>query len=205
MMSGTAFVDQAMAASLATGDLASLSYGERFVGVILVVVSGAISTAVLPYFSQLVDARDWAPLRSLLRAYVKRIFLLTTGAVIPLVMFSETLIRFVLERGMFSGGDTALVGRIQAVYALQIPFYVCGIMFVRLISSLKANHILVIGSLGNLAVNIVLNLIFMQIWGVTGIALSTVCVYLFSCVYIMIMAYRTLGRCATEKSPAGVS
>ena len=192
LMSGTTFVDQAMAASLAAGDLASLSYGGRFVGVILLVISGAIATAVLPYFSRLVDARDWMALRSLLRVYVARIFLLTTGAAVLLIIFSEPLIGFVLERGMFSGGDTVLVGRIQAVYALQIPFYVCGMMFVRLISSLKANHILVIGSLGNLTVNIVLNLIFMQIWGVTGIALSTVCVYLFSCVYIMIMAYRKL-------------
>ena len=192
LMSGTTFVDQAMAASLAAGDLASLSYGGRFVGVFLLVVSGAIATAVLPYFSRLVDTRDWTALRSLLRVYVTRIFLLTTGATILLIIFSETLIGFALERGMFSGGDTVLVGRIQAVYALQIPFYVCGIMFVRLISSLKTNQVLVIGSFANLVVNIVLNHVFMQIWGVTGIALSTVCVYLFSCVYIMIMAYRKL-------------
>ena len=194
LMSGTTFVDQAMAASLAAGDLASLSYGGRFVGVILLVISGAIATAALPYFSRLVDARDWVALRSLLRVYVQRIFLLTTGAAILLIIFSETLIGFVLERGMFSGTDTALVGRIQAVYALQIPFYVCGIMFVRLISALKANQIIVIASIGNLIINIVLNHIFMQIWGVTGIAVSTACVYLFSCSFTMVMAYRKMYR-----------
>ena len=192
LMSGTKFVDEAMAASLAAGGLASLSYGGRFVNVILLVMSGAIATAALPYFSRLVDARDWTALRSLLRVYITRILLLTTGIALLLVIFSKTLIGFVLERGMFSGGDTVLVGRIQAVYALQIPFYVGGIMFVRLISSLKANQVLVIGALANLIINIALNRIFMQIWGVTGIALSTVCVYLFSCSFIMIMAYRKL-------------
>ena len=69
LMSGTAFVDQAMAASLPAGDLASLSYGARFVNVILLVIAGAIATAVLPYFSRLVDARDWASLRLNRRAW----------------------------------------------------------------------------------------------------------------------------------------
>ena len=65
-------------------------------------------------------------------------------------------------------------------------------MLVRVISSLKANHVLVIGSFANLIINICLNYIFMQIWGVTGVALSTVCVYLFATAYIMIMVYRIL-------------
>ena len=55
LMSGTAFVDEAMAASLSAGSLASLSYGGRFVNVILQVLSGAIATAVLPFFSKLVE------------------------------------------------------------------------------------------------------------------------------------------------------
>ena len=202
LMSGTAFVDEAMAASLSTGSLASLSYGGRFVNVILQVVSGAIATAVLPFFSRLVDEHNWIALRLLLRVYIARILIATAGITLLLVVFSETLIGIVLQRGVFGHGDTVLVGRIQAVYALQIPFYVCGIMFVRVISALKANHVLVIGSFANLVINVCLNYIFMQIWGVTGVALSTVCVYLFSFAYIMIMVYRILHNCqrATPKA-----
>ena len=192
LMSGTAFVDEAMAASLSAGSLASLSYGGRFVNVILQVLSGAIATAVLPFFSKLVDERNWSALRSLLRVYIARILVVTAGITLLLVVSSETLIGLVLQRGVFGHGDTVLVGRIQAVYALQIPFYVCGIMLVRVISSLKANHVLVIGSFANLVINICLNYLFMQIWGVTGVALSTVCVYLFSIAYIVIMVYRIL-------------
>ena len=63
---------------------------------------------------------------------------------------------------------------------------------------MKVNQVLAIGSLANLIVNIVLNHLFMRRWGVTGIAvalqiaLSTACVYLFSCAFIMTMAYRRL-------------
>ena len=194
MMSATTVVDRAMAASLPAGSVASLGYGERFVSVILQVVSGAIATAVLPFFSKLSNDRNWTELRSVLRVYSKWILLATTVVALTLMLLSETLIGFVLERGAFSGGDTVLVGRIQAVYALQIPFYVCGMIFVRVISSLKANQILLVGSFLNLTINIALNYLFMSIWGVVGIALSTACVYLFSCAFVMSMGYRMLRR-----------
>ena len=164
------------------------------VSVILQVVSGAIATAVLPFFSKLSNDRNWTELRSVLRVYSRWILLATTVAALTLMLLSEPLIGIVLERGAFSGGDTVLVGRIQAVYALQIPFYVCGMIFVRVISALKANQILLVGSFLYLTINIALNYIFMSIWGVVGIALSTACVYLFSCAFVMIMGYRMLRR-----------
>ena len=194
MMSATTVVDRAMAASLPAGSVASLDYGERFVSVILQVVSGAIATAVLPFFSKLSNDRNWTELRSVLRVYSKWILLATTVVSLTLVLLSEPLIGFVLERGTFSGGDTALVGRIQAVYALQIPFYVCGMIFVRVIASLKAKQILLVASFLNLIINIALNYLFMNIWGIVGIALSTACVHLFSCAFVMIMGYRILRR-----------
>ena len=66
-------VDQSMAASLPSGSVASLNYGSRFVGVILHITAGAIGAAVLPYFSNLVEAREWDELRRLLVSYGKRI------------------------------------------------------------------------------------------------------------------------------------
>ena len=192
LMSGTAFVDQAMAASLPAGSVASLSYGTRLVSVILQIAAGAIAVAVLPFFSRLVEAQDWLQLRGVLRSYSTRILALGSAVSVLLFLFSEPLVGFVLERGTFSKADTALVGRVQAAYGLQIPFYVCGMMFVRVVSSMVASHVLTIGSLLNLVVNVLLNYVFMQRWGVVGIALSTAAVYALSCCYLMAMAYRRM-------------
>ncbi len=201
MMSATDLVDRTMAASLSSGSLASLDYGGRLVIVILGVVSGAIGTAVLPYFSRLVDERNWKELRSLLRVFGAWILAVTTVVTVLLVVLSETLIGVGLQRGAFTHGDTELVARIQAVYAVQIPFYACGMMFVRAIASLTAGHVLAIGSFLNLVLNVVLNYVFMRQWGVAGIALSTACVYLFSCAFVMTMTYRTLyqRQCGASK------
>ena len=194
LMGSTTLVDQSMAAALPAGSVASLNYGSRLVGVILHIAAGGIGAAVLPFFSSLVDAEDWNELRRLLVFYSKRILLVSSAVSICLVTLSGPLVGFALERGMFDEGDTALVGRIQAAYALQIPFYICGILFVRVISSMIANHILMIVSFLNLIVNIGLNYIFMRRWGVVGIALSTSVVYLFSFAYLLAMVWRKLAE-----------
>ena len=192
LMGSTTLVDQSMAAAISSGSVASLNYGGRFVGVILHIAAGGIGAAVLPFFSNLVEGDDWVELRGLLLFYGIRIVLFSSAVSILLISLSGPLIGLALERGMFSGTDTALVGKVQAAYALQIPFYICGILLVRVISAMIANRVLMIASFFNLMVNIVLNYIFMQRWGVVGIALSTSVVYLFSFVFLLVMVWRKL-------------
>ena len=194
LMSGTALVDCAMAAMLDPGSVASLNYGNRIVGVILVIATTALGTAVFPSFSKLVSVGDWLEIRRLLKTYSGLILSVTIPLALLLAFTSEPLVRLLFERGEFSETDTQLVARIQAVYGLQMPFYVCGILFVRLISSMMSNHILFLGSFMNLLLNIVLNYLFMQYFGVVGIALSTVCVYFFSFGFLVSMVYRNLRR-----------
>ena len=194
LMGGTTLVDQSMAAALPSGSVASLNYGSRFVGVILHIAAGAIGAAMLPYFSNLVEAKDWHELRRLLVFYGQRILVLSAALTVILVTLSGPLITLALQRGMFSETDSAVVGRVQAAYALQIPFYICGIMLVRVISSMIANHVLMIVSFLNLIVNIVFNYIFMQRWGVVGIALSTSVVYLLSFVVLTVSVWLKLAK-----------
>ncbi len=190
LMGGTTLVDGAMAAALAPGSVAALNYGNKTVTAILRIGAGAIGTAMLPFFSKLIGVEDWTTVRRILKTYSLLILLVTIPITLLIFVFSEPLVSLLFERGEFSETDTQLVGQIQAMYGLQIPFYVLGILFVRLISSMNANYILMFGSFLNLLLNIVLNYIFIQYWGVVGIALSTVCVYIFSCSFVTIMALR---------------
>ncbi len=192
LLGGTTFVDQSMAASLAPGSVASLNYGGRLVAVVIHVLAGGLGTAVLPFFSSLVDGEDWSELRRLLSYYTRRIFFATPVLTGLVCLLSHAIVSTFLERGMFDSGDSRLVGRIQAAYAVQIPFYICGTMFVRLASALVKNQVLMIAASISLASNVVLNLIFMELWGVVGIALSTSAVSALSLGYLMLFAYRKL-------------
>ena len=180
LMSSTTFVDQAMAAILDPGSVAVLNYGSRVTGVLIGLAATALGTAVIPYFSRLVSREDWAGVRSTFHRYLGLIFITTLPITGLLFVFSEPVVRLLFQKGSFTAQDTLAVAQVQACFALQIPFYIAGTLAVRLLSSLRANHVLLWAAAINMVVNILLNYFFMKKMGVAGIALSTSCVYLIS-------------------------
>lgn len=182
----TLLVDQGMAAMLGTGSVAALNYGNKLIAFPISIATTALGTAVIPYFSGMVANRDWTGVRSTLKRYSILIFSTAIPLTIGLILSSEPLIRMIYQRGSFTTEDTYLVSQIQIYYAIQIPFYIVGTLFVRLISSMLASHILMIGTIINVMVNILLNYLFMKIMGVAGIALSTSCVSIVSLLFLYV-------------------
>ncbi len=203
LMSGTMVVDQAMAAMLDPGSVAALNYGSKLPAFLVGLGIVALGSAVLPQFSDLVAKREWQAIRHTLRFWVALTGVISVVATLLLILVSEPLIGLLFERGAFTARDTQVVGAIQSLLLLQVPFHTVGIVFVRLISALQANHILPRIAAINLALNILLNLLFMQWIGIYGIALSTSVVYLVSCILLGWMASRRL-RHASSREPSGV-
>ena len=179
-------VDQSMAAMLLPGSVAALNYGNRLISSPISLMSTALSTAVIPFFSKMVACEDWGGVRRTFRDYMRLIFIITIPLTGLLIVFSEPIVQILFQRGAFTPNDTHLVAQIQAFSALQIPFYIANILLVRLITSMRLNYILMWVSAFNLLINIALNYLFIQWIGVSGIALSTSCVYLFSFLYLLI-------------------
>jgi putative peptidoglycan lipid II flippase len=185
-------IGQAMAAALPPGSVASLNYGNKVVAMITEVGSMALATAVLPHFSVMVARREWSAIRRTIRLYVWLIIAAAVPATLTLILFSRTIVHILFERGAFTDADTSLVARIQALYLLQVPFVMIGMLFVRLASSLQRNHILLGGAAITLPLNVVLNLVLMRRLGVAGIALSTSLVFATSCLYLVVSLRRAL-------------
>ena len=180
LMSSTGLIDQSMAAMLAPGSVATLNYANKVVSMVLGIGSMALGTAVLPHFSSLVGKEDWINLRHTFTTYTRLIIFITVPVTALLCLFSEPIIQLLFQRGAFTVQDTWQVSRTQAFYVLQVPFYLLGILGVRLISSLAKNEILMKVAAISLLTNIICNYLFMQYFGVSGIALSTSVVYVFS-------------------------
>ncbi|HEX8096790.1 MAG TPA: lipid II flippase MurJ [Pyrinomonadaceae bacterium] len=183
LMGGTNLVDQAMAATLPAGSVASLTYGGRVVGFLLALGATALGTVLVPYFSGMAARSEWARLRGTLSFYLKTVFLVCVPLTALLVFGSAPLVQILFQRGSFTPADTGRVALVQSLYALQIPFYVAGILVVRLISALRANRVIMWAAALSLLLNVALNYLFMRRLGVAGIALSTSVVYLFSFAY----------------------
>ncbi|WP_293055104.1 MULTISPECIES: lipid II flippase MurJ [unclassified Moorena] len=177
LMGSTKLVDQSMAAMLAPGSVAALSYGYKLTALPLSLVAIGLGTAVTPYFSKMIAREDWRGVKHTLKKYLKLILITTIPLTIILLICSVPIVRILLQRGAFTADDTSLVAQIQALYALQIPFYVGNILVVRLITSMKMNYLITWTCLLNLIVNILCNFLFIQWIGIPGIALSTSLVY----------------------------
>ena len=192
LMGGTLLVDQTMAAWLEPGSVAALNYGSRVTLVLVGVGTMALGTAALPYFARMVAQRDWVGVRATFRTYTRLIVLATVPLTLLLVLATEPIIRLLFERGAFSARDTELVSDVQAMFALQIPFYTWSILAVRLISAMGANYVLMWGAMISLVLDVALNLLFSRYLGVAGIALATSCVYAVACGYFLVELRRRL-------------
>jgi putative peptidoglycan lipid II flippase len=188
LMSGTNFVDQSMAAVLPPGSVAALSLGGKVPAVLTILGSTVVGTVALPHFSRLAAARDPRGLRKSLRSYLGLIFLVSVPSTAVLLLGSNAVVRLLFERGAFTAADTALVGRVLGMYAFQIPFYIGGILLMRLLSALGRNEALLWLALLSFINNLVLNLLLMRAFQVAGLALSTslVIAIWFACCWVAV-------------------
>jgi putative peptidoglycan lipid II flippase len=171
--SGGLLVDQAMAAMLPAGSISALVYASRFVSVVLTLLSGAISTAVVPYLSRMIAHRDWAGCRHTLRTWARLTALVSAPIAVLLIVGAHLLIRVTLQHGAFGPADTAVVTRVLAMYAIQIPFFACSRVFYRFIVAMRRTDLVFYCGAINLGLDVVLNLVLMRWFGVAGIALAT--------------------------------
>lgn len=187
LMSSTTLVNQAMAGHLGPGSTSTLSYAGKIVSVATGLGAMSLSTAVLPHFSRMVARRDFAAVRHTMRTWTAIVLAGAVPLTAALMVLSPWIVRLVFQRGAFTAEDTALVARVQACFAIQIPFYLVGTLVVRLISSLKGNSVLLQGAVINLAVNVGGGLLAVRAFGVAGVALATSAVFAVSCIFLSFM------------------
>lgn len=194
--SGGLLVDQSMAAMLPSGSVSALVYANRFVSVVLTLLAGAVSTAVVPYYSHMIARRDWAGCRHSLRTWLRLTALVSVPVAALLIGFAQPLVRVAYQHGRFSQSDTAVVASVLAMYALQIPFYVVSRVDYRFLVAMRRNDLVFYGGVLNLALDVVLNLVLMRRFGVAGIALATSIWTVATFVFLRYWASRLLAQAA---------
>ena len=201
VISNSLVVDQTMAAMLGSGNVAALNYGNKLVAAGLGAVAPVVVTVIFPHFARMVATGDWPGLRHTFRTYSWLIVALTVPVSLLIGIFSTDLVRLLFERGQFTAADTAIVARVQSLYALQIPFYVLSMVGVRLLSAMQSNRAVMIIFMASFVVNVIGNLVFMRWWGLPGIALSTSVVYLLSMLLVLIAIGRRIAELEGRPMP----
>jgi putative peptidoglycan lipid II flippase len=198
--SGGLLVDQSMAAMLPSGSVSALAYANRFVSVVITLLAGAISSAVVPYFSRMIAHRDWSGCRVTLRTWVRLTALVSAPIAVVMIAGAHLLIRVTLQHGVFGPRDTALVAPVLAMYALQIPFFVSSRVFYRFLVAMRRTDLIFYCGVLNLALDIVFNLVLMRWYGVEGIALATSLWTVSTFLFLRYWARRLLVEASAESA-----
>jgi len=184
VMTGSALVDQSLAARLGSGSVAALSYGTRLLGVLVVIGPTAMGTAVLPHISAAAVLAEPAALRQTLTRYGFFVLAVILPVTAGFIYFSEPIIRVLFQKGAFDAAATHLVSTVQKAALLQLPIAVLLALEIRLSSARKANRLLYRVAGLSLLLTVVLDVLFMRWWGVVGIALAGFGTRLVSSLYL---------------------
>ena len=200
--SGGLLVDQSMAAMLPAGSVSALVYANRFVSVVLTLLAGAVSTAIVPYFSRMVAHRDWAGCRHTARTWVLLTALVSIPIAALLIAGARPLVRVAYQHGHFGPHDTTIVASVLAMYAIQIPFFVTSRVYYRLIVAMRRTDLVLYCGILNLGLDIVLNLVLMHWFGVAGIALATSLWTVSTFFYLWYWSRKLLARASAAEAAA---
>lgn len=184
LLGGAPLIDQGIAGMLGPGNVAALNYGTRLSVVLSAVGPTAVATAILPHFSALTVYADWSHVRQSLRSYAVIILAITLPVIVILIVFSHPIVRLLFERGEFTVADTPLVTAVQRFSLLAIPSGMVMALVLRLISSMKANHMLVRAAALYAVLNLSLDLLLTRSMGIQGITLSTAVVQFICVTYL---------------------
>jgi putative peptidoglycan lipid II flippase len=190
-----ALVDGVIAANRINADLGPAAIDAAFRIYMLPqgVFSVAVATVLFPSLARFASRGDMAGFRSTVSLGVRQIVFLLVPSSIVVAVLAEPLTRLIYQRGAFTSDQTPVVAASLAAFALGLTFNGTMLMLNRAFFSLQSNWIPTIVALGNLFVNLVLDLAFAPL-GVWGIPLATSLVNIAGTAMLLVLLRRRVGR-----------
>jgi putative peptidoglycan lipid II flippase len=187
-------IDNWFAAQLGEGAIATLGYGNRLMSLLLGIVGTVVMRALLPVMSSIYVQQGEDTSLYVVRKWLK--YSLTIGTILVLITVPllPYVVEFILQRGAFTEQDAAAVSTLLRVLVLQVPFYGFSILLSQWIISWATGYRLLLNaSVIGAIIKVTVNIVAVSGLGLSGIALSTVCMYASMSVYLLIRS-RVIGR-----------
>jgi putative peptidoglycan lipid II flippase len=154
----------ATAARMPAGSLAALYVADRVMELVLGGYAIAVATAILPMMSHQAASKDFESLKKTLSFSVRIVAFITIPAALGLMILREPIIRVLFQHGQFIAASTRLTARALLYYAIGLPALATVKLVVPAFYSTRDTKTPVIVAGISLAINIVLNILFLQVF-----------------------------------------
>jgi putative peptidoglycan lipid II flippase len=192
LVNGNALVDQFMAAFLPSGSLASLGYALRLVDIPSQLFYLTLSTVLLPVFSLQAARGELGLLRETFSRTVIFTAILLLPATALLGALAHPVVVIFYQYGSFDAHASDIVAGAIMFLAPLVFLITWSFVNARMCNALQDNRALRNVAVLSLVANAVLDLAFMQIWGIAGITFSTTLTYLIGQVVLLLIVNKKL-------------
>lgn len=192
-------IDGVLALWVAGWAPAALSYSERLIHLPLGVIATAFGTVLLPVFSTHAARAEQDSILDTFRSAVRSLALIMIPAAVGLLVLAEPILRltYMWPGGQFDEDSLVQTRRALQFYAPGLFFFSLYKVFVPVFYSRQDMRTPVRVGLVSVALNLVLNIVFILTWPEgykhAGLACSTVLSSAFSCVVLAGLLQRHMG------------
>lgn len=168
-----AVIDKMFSSSLGEGITSALSYANKVQLIPYSLITSIFLSVCLPRMNKYFANGDSKGGLS----YSKRALAIALFIAVPVIFaifaFSEQMIVLLFERGAFDSEATRITAACLVCYAVGMPFYAFREIAAKTLSAILKQKQVLKNTLIAVALNVVLNFLFVQLFGYRGLALAT--------------------------------
>ncbi|MCK9174491.1 MAG: murein biosynthesis integral membrane protein MurJ [Desulforhopalus sp.] len=187
------FINTNFAASCAQGSVSWLYYAFRLVQLPIGIFGVALSIAMLPVLAKQAARKQVEEMKETLVSSLTMVFALTIPATAGLILLAAPIIRLIFEHGAFTPADTLATANTLVFYSIGLFAYSANKVLVPAFYALDKTRWPVIASFLAIGMNITIVTLTIDRWQHLAIALSTSCVMIINCVFLLTILYRSMG------------
>jgi putative peptidoglycan lipid II flippase len=189
LMEVALFIDTSFASYLAPGSISLLFYANRFVGIPLGVFAVAFSTILLPHFSRV---HTYSPkrLHFYLLESAKFIFWVTAPVALLMAFFSEEIFSTIFLSKKFTLAQVQEAGNILLAFLCGLFFFSLNKILLNIFYAMHAAWIPAVIALCATAINIILNMLFIERFAAIGLAIATTISSIVQTLFFLIILHR---------------
>jgi putative peptidoglycan lipid II flippase len=177
-------VDQWLAGLTGDGGISMLGYASRLTTGVAGLVAGSLSQALLVHYSRLVGNNDQAGIQDTWRRLLRVSPWLGCFATLGVWLTSDLGVALLYQRGSFTAATSERVATLIDLYALQFPIYWASVASFTLIWATSMNRVFLRIGIVLFVVNALCDLLFIRLFGLAGLAVTTSVVYGLSAVLL---------------------
>lgn len=181
------YIDMFFTSGLEEGAWSAVSYGNKIFQFPVGVITTAFLVPLFPMFSSFVGQKDFSSLKEYFHKGLNSLWFLSFPVFALMAIFSYDAIKFLFERGAFDSDDTFLVSQALFFLSVSIIPYVARDAVTRVFYAFGDSKTPFLIAVLSIAVKSVMNFIFVRIFGVGGITLSTTIVTFFNMIMLGIL------------------